>query len=304
MKKSARKEIIAKGINFQVAFGDEPLPIPTNDKDRKKLEPLLSEAAQVLRGALLLEAEPVGSDSAFEAQESFFSALDAKRDDTIIKRLIKAVRTDPNNPDALSSLLGWVMPKATPEEKLPILQGILKAAKRHLGGEKVFKECEGVFWGVIETRPYMRAHHAYAKALYDAGQLEQAGLEMRAMLELNPNDNQGIRYELLPVYLEQPELLAAKKLVLQYKEEGSAMWAWGKLLLALLQDDQKTAQKLLLEARDTNPHAEKYLNGNKKFIALPETYGFGDENEAIVCAYHLARAWELHKTAQRWLWEQ
>jgi hypothetical protein len=49
-------------------------------------------------------------------------------------------------------------------------------------------------------------------------------------------------------------------------------------------------KKALLEARKANPHAVKYLNSNKKIGVLPEFYGFGDENETVICAYHLARA--------------
>ncbi len=261
------------GVKFsdlKIAVGDEPMPTPEKKaKPSSKLKPLLEEAKRVLDGALLLEAEAVIDDSAYEAREHFFSAINAQRDDAILRRLIKAVRTDPNCADALTSLLGWVLPEAKDEERLPYSQGIEKAAARGLGGDKFFKETSGYFWGVIETRPFMRAKHALGKAYYELGQLVLAAQHLGAMLELNPNDNQGIRYELLPVFLELKELQQASALLKRYADDASAMWAWGRVLQMQLEGKEAVAKKALLEARKANSHAEKYLNGNKKSALYP-----------------------------------
>jgi len=53
-----------------------------------------------------------------------------------------------------------------------------------------FKKFAGHFWGLPETRPYMRARAALAEALQRAGRIEAAVAEMAGVLELNPNDNQ------------------------------------------------------------------------------------------------------------------
>jgi len=79
-------------------------------------------------------------------------------------------------------------------------QGV-EAGERALG-EKAFKEDAGHFWGILETRPYMRARAGLAQCLWMLGERDQAIAHFTDMLRLNPNDNQGIRYILATCLLE------------------------------------------------------------------------------------------------------
>jgi tetratricopeptide (TPR) repeat protein len=85
----------------------------------------------------------------------------------------------------------------------------LRARTRRWGelalGPEGFKEYDGHFWGFLETRPYMRARHGLALALLKLGEEEEAMKHFRAMLKLNPGDNQGIRYLLLGCLLKRNE---------------------------------------------------------------------------------------------------
>ena len=58
-------------------------------------------------------------------------------------------------------------------------------------GAEGFEEYAGHFWGFLETRPYMRARAGLAIALIKLGDESAAIEHFRAMLKLNPNDNQG-----------------------------------------------------------------------------------------------------------------
>src|SRR5947199_51392 len=58
-------------------------------------------------------------------------------------------------------------------------------------GPKTFKEDVGYFWGLLETRPYMRARAGLAQALWTSGSRDEAIAHYREMLRLNPGDNQG-----------------------------------------------------------------------------------------------------------------
>ena len=99
------------------------------------------------------------------------------------------------------------------------------AAERALGPE-IFREGEGHFWGIFETRPYMRARLGLANTLWTSGRQEEAVNHARDMLRLNPGDNQGIRYTLAGwlLNLDRDEELA--QLLEQYGDEGSATWAY------------------------------------------------------------------------------
>lgn len=79
-------------------------------------------------------------------------------------------------------------------------QGV-EAGERALGSE-AFEEWEGHFWGILETRPYMRARHGLALCLWEAGESKKAIEHYTEMLRLNPGDNQGIRYVLAGCLLE------------------------------------------------------------------------------------------------------
>jgi hypothetical protein len=122
------------------------------------------------------------------------------------------------------------------------------------------------------------------------------------MLELNPGDNQGLRYVLLGHYLVLDRLDAARQLLGQFDDDGSAMFAWGRVLERFLTGDQGAAQVALKDARASNRFAELYLSGAKRLPRqLPEYYGIGDENEGIVCAVELGAAWAKHPLAIEWL---
>src|SRR3989344_545022 len=55
-------------------------------------------------------------------------------------------------------------------------------------------------WGILENRAPMRAIQYMADWHWDNGQKEKAAELFRLLLRLNPNDNQGARYEIAALY--------------------------------------------------------------------------------------------------------
>jgi tetratricopeptide (TPR) repeat protein len=110
-------------------------------------------------------------------------------------------------------------------------------------GAEGFEEYAGHFWGFLETRPYMRARAGLAIALMKLGEEDAAIDHFRAMLELNPNDNQGVRYLLLGCLLRRDDAAAVKKLLAAYEDEWSAYWLYTRALVAF-QDGQGAQQPL------------------------------------------------------------
>jgi len=103
------------------------------------------------------------------------------------------------------------------EDEIEVLRKIVVVAQRRLGSN-AFEEYAGAFWGFHETRPYMRARSQLATSLQSAGRIEAAIVELEAMLELNPRDNQGVRYALLPCYLSLRRLDGAARLFAEFDE--------------------------------------------------------------------------------------
>lgn len=89
----------------------------------------------------------------------------------------------------------------TPAEKQTRYEHAMQAGEHALGPE-MFKEEVGSFWGILETRPYMRARFALAEILWRQSDHREAISHFQALLRLNPNDNQGVRYSLASCLLE------------------------------------------------------------------------------------------------------
>lgn len=94
----------------------------------------------------------------------------------------------------------------------------MKAGELALGPE--FEELNGEFWGSLQTRPYMRARTGLAGALYRTGAVDEALTHWRALLALNPNDNQGVRYTLVLVLLDRGRNDELRDLLGLHEDDG------------------------------------------------------------------------------------
>ncbi len=237
-----------------------------------------------------------------EAQELAYRAMDAECEEEAASFAKQALEKDPDCVDAL--LIAADLSANSPGELIAALERAVQAGDRLLGAS-FFKKNKGHFWGILETRPYMRARQHLAEALYEDGQVSKAIKHYEALLELNPNDNQGIRDLLLGAYLADDNLEGAQRLLQEYGDDGTAVFAWGRTLERILSADFAGAAKALHQARRENPHVELYLAANKKFPKeMPDSYSLGSDEEALVCVDILGEAWALHPEALFWLHAQ
>jgi tetratricopeptide (TPR) repeat protein len=242
-------------------------------------------------------APQAGSDEEFRAQDLFYEAMDAGDMDLIYE----ALELDPGNVDCLLQLLSAF--DVTDPEGVLFAHQIVKTAEERLGKD-FFKECKGHFWGLLETRPYMRARHMLALRLLKTGRIAESIAEHEGLLELNPGDNQGIRYGLLGLYLQENRMKNAGRLLKQYADERpySAMMSWAYVLERFLNGTLEEAVAARAAACKQNGYVEAYLKGHRK---LPKKsagyYSPGSREEAQMCAELQKPAWEAHPEAVKWL---
>ena len=171
-------------------------------------------------------------------------------------------------------------------------------------GPDGFEEYAGHFWGFLETRPYMRARAGLAASLLKLGDENAAASHYTEMLKLNPNDNQGIRYELAAILLRQDNETELKALLAAYEDEASAQWLYTRALLAFREGSsgETRAAALVKEAWSANEHVPAILAGTKRPVATDSGYlTVGGADEASYYVADFGPAWRRTPGAVEWL---
>lgn len=159
------------------------------------------------------------------AQELAYDAMEANGR-LRIKRARQALALSAECADA------WVIlaeEAPTPEAALECCERGVLAGAAAIGADR-FDPFRGEFWEHLETRPYMRARLGLAQALRGLGRDDEAFSHYRALLELNPDDNQGVRYLLLVALLHRGMNDEAGALLSKYEDDPQALWWYGRLL--------------------------------------------------------------------------
>jgi tetratricopeptide (TPR) repeat protein len=274
--------------------------MPRQRPSREEIESSLEFIAALSNGDLS-EVSGAGrskEDRSLLAHELLSAAEDATHPLEMIPHLLRAVRLDPACLDArmlLATIAGG--PR---DELIEEFEQILVTGETDLG-KKFFQENSGDFWLLIETRPYMRARARLAKLLQNAGRIDEAISHFEAMLQLNPNDNQGVRYTLMCCYLQTGRLEASRKLFSRYNEE-TALWLWARVLERYLATELPEAIGLLAMARRGNRYFEDFLTKRR---ALPKDpppyYSPGSVSEGVVCIDTIGNAWMQYPEVLMWL---
>lgn len=247
------------------------------------------------------EAEECGDFSSKErAQDIIYEAFEEPVAKKRRKLVEQALAVYPHLPDAWTLMAEEA---STPEEALSCYERAVSAGERDLG-EDFFKENRGRFWGIVETRPYMRAKLCLADTLWWFGREDEAIAHYQDCLILNPNDNQGIRDVLLTCLLIKNNLDDAGRILDCYKDDGGAHHAFSKTLLLFKKHgpESKKLVKQIASALEDNPHVPKYLLGKLKLPSrTPDLYSCGSKEEAIIYTTETKRAWKEIPGALDWL---
>jgi len=267
-----------------------PLPDVPPMPDRRAMEGVMR---QVIPGSARGGKTPLD-----EAQDLIYEAFEAG---TPRERAALAKEALEISPDCADAYVLLAEHANTFRQAMSLYEQGVAAGQRALGPE-AFREHEGHFWGVVETRPYMRARLGLAQCLWTAGRREEAVEHYREMLQLNPNDNQGVRYLAAAALLALDRDDELDALLADYEDDASADWAYARALLAFRREgDSGQARDLLAAAGETNAHVPAYLTGAKLVPReLPDYITAGGEDEAIGHAARFLAAWRNTPGATSW----
>jgi tetratricopeptide (TPR) repeat protein len=231
------------------------------------------------------------------AQDLYYEALES-RGRRRVKLAREALREWPDCADA-RVLLAEEMPDLT--RRADLYRQALASAERTLGKEP-FEEEVGHFWGIAETRPYMRARFGLAISLWGLGQEDEAVVHCRELLRLDPDDHQAVRFFLVPRLLMAGRDDDARQVLAAFEDDRSASMMFARALVEFRTTGEERARPRLEEATKLNPHVQKYLMGSARLPRdLPAAYGVGSDEEAIIAAADLIEVWQATPGAVEWL---
>ena len=217
-------------------------------------------------------------DDAYELLEQ---AEKAKTKNQAIKLAKKAYEMCP---DCFGAILFQVDLEENSIKRDRLLNEGLDFEKDRLEEEGYFeKDNIGHFYGIFETRPYIRGLYRKADYLIADGKAKQARDVCLEILRLNNNDNTGARYLLMAIYAYLEEEKEMLKLYKKYPEEALEM-LFPQFALYYKLGKDKEAKELLERINKANPHFIKFFKGTiKRNEDIPyRHYSKGDSSEVIM----------------------
>jgi tetratricopeptide (TPR) repeat protein len=176
----------------------------------------------------------------------------------------------------------------------------MAAGERAMGPE-IFAEA-GHFWGLIETRPYMKARQGLANIRVNQERYAEAVDHYEELLRLNPNDNQGVRDSLVSLLVDLGRNEEAWKWLDFFDEDGQALMEYPRALLRYrAEGDSLMARKALKAAVKANRFVPGMLLGTRPVPPEGDFYSVGRESEAGFYVTLSRGAWDTTAGALEWL---
>lgn len=201
----------------------------------------------------------VTEENAEDASDYLELAAHARSKKKRLEYLQKGAELEPDNLDVLA-----VTALIKGKDALAIvddLAKVVKKGKQQMRDAGYFKHAMGEFWHVLDTRPYMRGLQAYMENLIACDMYSQAINVGEYMLKLCEDDNLGIRFALMHLYVFREDEMHALRLARRNREEAE----WRSVFLLPLSilyfklGDRAKAEKYLRQLQENNRDLKKFL---------------------------------------------
>lgn len=168
----------------------------------------------------------------------------------------RSIEIDPTYADGYNHLANIAWRKSDWKQAESLYRKALELAEPEVRGVP-----KGSFWSILESRPYMRALHGLGLTAWKQDRFEEAVMTFKQILELNPNDNQGVRYLMGPLYHEMGNLLEAARWYEKNGDDPHNLYNYGLVLIQ--QNKLEKAAQVLIFAIFTNPYIAPMLLSDK-----------------------------------------
>ncbi len=214
----------------------------------------------------------------------FEKACDERSMPKIQKTLKKVLELAPDHIDARMMLAEFEEDEI---KKLELFREAIELEKQYLTKEGYFEDqYMGSFYGVFETRPYLRGLYAVAQFYRLTNKITKAIQICEEIIELNENDNLGARYLLINSYVMLEQFDQVQILFDQY-EENSIFMLLPLAISYYKQDEYDSAREIIKQIHESNPNFYKVFNEDDDLdedeMSIPGYYSRGSLAE--VAAY-------------------
>ena len=219
-------------------------------KSEAEINEFMNEFMQTHNASL---GKKKGND-AYDYLEMAQTTLDVKE---AIRYAQKALKLDPYCLDA--ELIIAQAKSGDMEELKKNMEKVIRKGEEQLAQREISKEADaGSFYGLFETRPYMRVRKEYLELLITQGRYRRAIREAEELIRLNENDNLGVRYILMALYAYFEEEENIKALFDKYPED-SAFMLLPLIALYYKMENDKKMKSYIRKLKNKNPQLQEAL---------------------------------------------
>jgi len=230
------------------------------------------------------------------AKELIFEAYEMGPDDGF-EYVLEALELDPDSIEGYEYLGNT---GEHPAISLAFYEKGVALGDKQFGG-KFLEEHFGHFWGMHETRSYMRCMQMTAEILGVMGKSEENIATYEKMIELNPNDNQGVRAQLGISLLEVGDLKKFMHYDQLFDLEDSTYSNFNRALAQYKNEGASPeANKMMQIAVNSNGYVVAKLNSKKDIVSARTSYVLGSKDEANSYAFFAQDLWRNTKGALAW----
>lgn len=205
-------------------------------------------------------------------------------DDTAAEQTFKKIiKMHPYHIDAYNHLsLAFKNQKKT-------FESFLTAEKAYMLGKlclpKEFKQGKHkLSWANLDNRPFLRSCQIFGLEYQGKKQYHEAIHYYTEILDYNEGDNQGARYLLLQCLFAIKDYEAVSRFLSKHNEDWGIDFIYGKLLLAIINNDKATLKPLLTNAIKRNRFVPSEIIMSKHIAPvdfhIADGFALGSEQEA------------------------
>jgi tetratricopeptide (TPR) repeat protein len=195
-----------------------------------------------------------------------------------------------------------------PESSLPwiaraLVLPLLERAQRILVQAMPREDGRVIPWGIKQNRPALRLLFRLFLLEEESGNETTAAALLETLLRLNPDDNHGVRAELMNHYLRRGEDERALDLAARFPNDLLADLAYGEVLALYRLGQQADAERALSRAVGRLPRIPHYLTRKRVRQPVLSARGLtpGDDDQAWLYREAMRDVWAAEPGILAWL---